>query len=158
MAELQCNSCGARWYTAVRDGNRCPACGAPLEGEADGQMWTFEPDPDNPAATLAEIQGALPGLDERTRTRVQILLAELLGQATVEVEPGGVSSLRLGLTPEAIRIDAAGPSIEEMSGRVNHDPLAEWRAVILERVADRWGLDELEGEKSMWFEVRRDAN
>jgi hypothetical protein len=152
--DFECSSCGAHWYSSVGEGAPCPACGGPLAEQADAQVQTFIADVSAPETTIEEVRAALGELEEAFQTRVQILVAEILAQSGTKTNGERVSWLRTSLTPTLIRIEAGGPALRAPSAG-GRDPLAEWGAFIMERVADRWGLDEVEGKELVWFEVDR---
>jgi hypothetical protein len=151
---FECSSCGAHWYSSVSEGAPCPACGGPLAAQVEAEVQTFIADVSAPETTIEEVRAALGELEEASQTRVQILVAEILAQSGAQANGESVSWLRTLMTPALIRIEAGGPALRASSAG-GRDPLAEWGAFIMERVADRWGLDEAEGNEMVWFEVDR---
>lgn len=99
----------------------------------------------------------LNGLEDTSRRRVQLLVAELIDH------PGDVHNgdrprgLEVQLLPGLVRVTSRSAP-EFLSTGSNGDPLQAWRLMIIERVADRWGVDDGNGEPRVWFEIDRGAD
>jgi hypothetical protein len=109
---------------------------------------------DSPEAVL-DAMHLLNGLEDDARRRVQLLVAELIDHAADLHNGDGPSGLEVQLLPGVVRV-----STRTAHGFVstNGDPLDAWRVMIVERVADRWGIDDCGGgERLVWFEIDRGA-
>jgi hypothetical protein len=166
MPDPNCPTCGARW----QDGDRiCRRCGAePTSGPAPelvaGDRNAAESvDPavtyraaingDSPEAVLADMH-LLNGVEDEARRKVQLLVAELIDPSgDLQNGDGGPQGLEVQLLPGLVRVSTRTPP-----GRLspNGDPLEAWRLMIVERVADRWGVDD-GGDQQVWFEIDRGA-
>lgn len=110
--------------------------------------------PSGPAAARRAFAG-LPGVDEPVRRRAALLLSELVANAVIH---GGVGADgRIGVSVShaagALRVEVADPG-----AGFSHDGPAPARdggfgLVLVERLADRWGIDRGGGRTRVWFEL-----
>ena len=113
-----------------------------------------------PAARAAVLagNGLVPAA---VRDDVLLLLTELVTNAVRHAGVGSAQSLRVELTrwPRRLRTEVAdaGPGFEHTPGRPARDGDGGWGLVLVERIADRWGVTSATGYTSVWFEIGWDA-
>ena len=113
-------------------------------------------------AVTAEVEALLGGSAQTAVPGGALLASELIAQV-VGRDPrfhGASVDLTIQLREDAIRMEAAGPtapSVREGSDlRSVTDPLADWGSFILDRLADRWGVQG--GTRpAIWAEIERPA-
>ena len=140
-----------------------PRAGAPGDSAPTGESadpavtYRVAIDGGSPEAALAEMH-LLNGLEDASRRKVQLLVAELidhLGDLHNGDRPKG---LEVQLQPGLVRV--TGRSAPEFpSAGSTGPPHKAWRLITVERIADRWGVDDDgNGERRIWFEIDRDTD
>lgn len=113
-------------------------------------------------AVAGEVEELLEGLDESRRRSGALLASELVAQV---VDPAlGWNSQRVELTiqrrVDAVRLEARGPAARATEATTDRhdvsDPIADWGAFVLDRLADRWGLDG-GSQRIIWAEIDSSA-
>lgn len=109
-------------------------------------------------AVTGEVEALLEGLDESRRRSGALLASELVAQV---VDPAlgwnsqGVE-LTIQLRVDAVRVEARGPAARATEATTDRhvvsDPIADWGAFLLDRLADRWGLDG-GSRRIIWAEI-----
>jgi anti-sigma regulatory factor (Ser/Thr protein kinase) len=102
-----------------------------------------------------EIAGVAPSLPDDVVDDVTLLVSELVTNSFRHsgLPEGDPIVLRVDLTGSTVRIevsdhgDASTPAIREPGDH------GGWGLRIVDRVADRWGTDEIAGGRVVWFEV-----
>lgn len=121
----------------------------------------FEPSPQAPA----EARGAVEGLARELRPgefhALQLLVSELV---TNSVRHAGLDreewiGLRVDVRPGAVRgtVTDAGPGFDPPRRRPRPGEESGWGLFLVERLADRWGVDR-DGRTRVWFELLRPAS
>lgn len=110
-------------------------------------------------AVTAEVSGLLDGMEEDQRRSSALLASELIAQV---VHPSPVwNDQPIGLTiqvrRDGVRLEAAGPVAPTIEPTAIHDvvaddPLADWGAFVIDRLADRWGLGG-GSQRTIWAEI-----
>ena len=102
-----------------------------------------------------EIAGVAPSLPGKVVDDVTLLVSELVTNSFRHSgrRAGDAIGLRVDLTGSTVRIevsdrgDARTPEIREPGDD------GGWGLRIVDRVADRWGTEEIPGGRVVWFEV-----
>jgi hypothetical protein len=109
-------------------------------------------------AVTGEVEERLDGLEDSRRRSGALLASELVAQV---VDPAlGWNSQEVELTiqlrVDAVRLEARGPAAKApkatTDGHGVSDPIADWGAFIIDRLADRWGLDG-GSQRVIWAEI-----
>jgi hypothetical protein len=111
-------------------------------------------------AITDEVGALLDGLEEASLRSGALLASELIAQV-VGRDPGfrgGPVGLEIQVREGVVRMEATGPAAPSI--RADHDsasdPLADWGSFILDRLADRWGVDG-PAQRAIWAEIERPA-
>jgi hypothetical protein len=111
-------------------------------------------------AITGEVEALLEGFDEASRSAGALMASELIAQV-VGRDPGSLNEsvgLTIQLREDVVRMEATGPVAPSIGVRSDRhsppDPLAAWGPFILDRLADRWGVDE-DSQRGLWAEIRR---
>jgi hypothetical protein len=137
-------------------------------GGATGDPTPAEEFPDPAATYRVAINGGSPeaalgdmhllnGLEDTPRRKVQLLVAELIDHSGDVHNGDRPKGLEVQLLPGLVRVTSQSEP-EFLSSGSGGDPLQAWRLMIVERIADRWGVDDDgNGVRRAWFEVDRGA-
>jgi anti-sigma regulatory factor (Ser/Thr protein kinase) len=102
-----------------------------------------------------EIAGVAPALPSDVVDDVTLLVSELVTNSFRHSgrREGDPINLRVDLTGSTVRIEVSDHG--DVSTPAIRDPGDDggWGLRIVERVADRWGTDEIPGGRVVWFEV-----
>jgi anti-sigma regulatory factor (Ser/Thr protein kinase) len=99
------------------------------------------------------------GVDEETLQALRLLVSELVTNAVVhaDVDPSANVELFARLEPELVRIEVLdqGSGFVPRPAPADHMPASSgYGLFLLERQADRWGVDRTTGSR-VWFELAR---
>jgi hypothetical protein len=129
---------------------------------APAQVVTVDPRRSMKAAT-GELEVALDrmgaDLDPSKRSTTALLASELVAQV-VGRDLGDHTrpvNLLVTLEPDCVRLETRGPLAPVTNGAAPDappSPLAEWGQYLLDRLADRWGVDD-DDSRILWAEVAR---
>jgi hypothetical protein len=108
---------------------------------------------DGPPEAVPDSMHLLTGLEDATRRKVHLLVAELIDHSGGLHNGDALNGLEVHLLPGVVRVTTT--TVPGFA--TNGDPLDAWRLMIVERVADRWGVDVDSGERHLWFEIDRGA-
>lgn len=139
---------------------------SPSPANGDGALiYPLNLDPSRSMrAITGEVEALLDGLEETQRRSGGLLAGELIAQ----VVGGRVSDWngqRVGFTvqlrEDAVRMEAMGPVAPRIDATTDHDvvpddPIADWGTFIIDRLADRWGLDG-GSQQMIWAEIETPA-
>jgi hypothetical protein len=106
-------------------------------------------------AITDEVETLLDGLEETSRRGGALLASELIAQI-VGRDPGfhgAAVDLTIQLREDAVRLEAMAPT-PAADAALPPDPLADWGRFLLDRLADRWGVDS-NPQRAIWAEIRR---
>lgn len=111
-------------------------------------------------AITDEVETLLDGLEEASLRSGALLASELIAQV-VGRDPafgGEPVGLTIHVREGIVRMEATGPAAPSVSSDNGSapDPLADWGSFILDRLADRWGVD-VPAQRLIWAEIRRPA-
>jgi hypothetical protein len=90
-----------------------------------------------------------------TQDQLQLLLSELLAGTATEAHSMEASGLQVEVLPTSIRIEASGPALELVGPAPSQDSIGEPDVMLVERIAYRWGVDDDDGSRVVWFEIPR---
>jgi hypothetical protein len=88
-----------------------------------------------------------------TQDQLQLLLSELLAGTAPDAPGLEASGLQVKVLPTSIRIEASGPALELVGPA--QDSIAEPDVMLVERISYRWGVDDDDGARVVWFEIPR---
>lgn len=109
-------------------------------------------------AITSEVEGLLDGLEETSRRTSALMATELVAQVVSRApsSDGGPVGLTVHLREDVVRVEATGPVAPSGARPDLVDPLADWGRFILDRLADRWGVDD-DAQRALWAEIERPA-
>ena len=117
----------------------------------------FEAAPDAREAVRAG-DGAVPAA---LKEDILLLVTELVTNAVLHAGVGPDQSLRVELTrwPRRIRVEVTHPGDGFRYDCVNLSPDTPggWGLVLVDRIADRWGIISSTDGTCVWFDLRSDA-
>lgn len=110
----------------------------------------------------AEARGAVERLAHRLRPKeceaLQLLVSELVTNSVRHARLGRREwiDVQIELHPEAVRVTVSDPGrgFEPPSRTPRPHDTDGWGLFLVERVADRWGVNS-DGRTQVWFELRR---
>lgn len=110
-----------------------------------------------PAARRA-LESVAHRLTPALRQRLSLLVSELVTNS-IKHSGGGADAtiaLRVSLQPEAVRAEVAdaGPGFRPRGRRGGLDRPGGWGLVLVEQLADRWGVERGRGTR-VWIELDR---
>ena len=95
-------------------------------------------------------------LDQDTVDVIRLLVTELV---TNSVRHAGAQAvdMRVHVTGEQVRLEVTdrGPGFEFARRTPGQDPEGGWGLYLVDRLADRWGLDTTGGASQVWAELDR---
>jgi anti-sigma regulatory factor (Ser/Thr protein kinase) len=99
--------------------------------------------------------GALPA---SIRDDVLLLVTELVTNAVRHAGVGPEQPVRVGLrlSPRRVRVEVTDPGsgFARVRPRSNGDESGGWGLLLVDRIADRWGVWPTQSGTCVWFEVR----
>lgn len=99
--------------------------------------------------------GAVPA---SAREDLLLLVSELVTNAVRHAGVGPERTLRVELErwPRHVRVEVAhpGPAFEPDIAPPSPDATGGWGLVLVDRIADRWGIVSRTGRTYVWFELR----
>jgi anti-sigma regulatory factor (Ser/Thr protein kinase) len=97
-------------------------------------------------------------LDEERLDDLRLLTSELVSNSVRHGGPSKVAPIhvRVSVTHATVRVSVidSGPGFDPSSKAIRADDDAGWGLFLLERLADRWGMDRNEAT-TVWFELDR---
>jgi anti-sigma regulatory factor (Ser/Thr protein kinase) len=104
------------------------------------------------------LEGLTDHIDPALQDDLRLLITELVTNSVrhAGVESGDTLTLRLSISPELLRAEVhdRGASFEPVAVAPRHTAGQGWGLVMVDRIADRWGV-EGDGGKYVWFEIDR---
>jgi anti-sigma regulatory factor (Ser/Thr protein kinase) len=114
--------------------------------------------PHAPARARAWLQSAASWLPKELESNLLLLTSELVNNSVVhgQAGDGDVIEIEVRATLEGVRAQVSdpGPGFAPPERTRATDEPGGWGLVLVERVADRWGVDH-DGRSSVWFELAR---
>jgi hypothetical protein len=110
----------------------------------------------------AEIDGLFAGSGRAEAPGAALLASELIAQVVGRDAGfrGDAVELTIELRKDAVRMEASGPAAPDVGAASDPDaapnPLADWGSYILDRLADRWGV-QWGARPAIWAEIERPA-
>jgi anti-sigma regulatory factor (Ser/Thr protein kinase) len=169
MPYATCRHCGLRSYVAGGHAERprCPRCDSPLlpsalsaGGAAPAAFrHTLALDVDAPQAARKTLEGLRRHLGPGALETAQLLVSELVTNAVkhgrVLGDDGGIG-LEGFLDEEKLYVEVrdGGPGFEPHPGETGVLRSSGWGLVLVDRLADRWGVITDSGV-AVWFELSR---
>ncbi len=102
--------------------------------------------------------GAVPA---DVREDILLLVTELMTNAVLHAGVGPDQSLQVELTswPRRLRVEVTHTGNGFRYERVDPSPVTAggWGLVLVDRIAERWGIDNGTDSTCVWFELRCDA-
>ena len=143
------------------EGSRLVGGSAIESPRARAHIVTVDPRRSMKAATR-EVEVALDrvgaDLDPSKRRAAALLASELIAQVVGRDlgEHTRPVNLLVTLRPASVRLETRGPLAPVATGTARDEsPLAEWGQFLLDRLADRWGVDE-DDPRILWAEIASD--
>src|SRR6266513_5304447 len=97
-------------------------------------------------------------LDEQRLDDMRLLTSELVSNSVRHAGPSKAAPIhvRVSVTAATVRVAVvdSGPGFDPTPKAIKPDDDAGWGLFLLERLADRWGMDS-NGETTVWFELDR---
>ena len=146
--------------TRVADSIHSAANGSPIPTSRDRVVThrlCIDPSRTMKAVT-AEVESLFEELDQGPRHSGALLASELIAQVVARTPEWNTQhvELTIQLRPDAVRLEAVGPAAPASEAtrpyHVVSDPIADWGAFLIERLADRWGVDG-GSHRSIWAEI-----
>jgi anti-sigma regulatory factor (Ser/Thr protein kinase) len=89
--------------------------------------------------------------------RVELLVSELLTNSVIHAGMGGDQTVEVRLTcgGDRVRLEVADPGRRFRAVPVEPRPgaLGQWGFYLVSTLSDRWGVQELDQGKTVWFEI-----
>ncbi len=139
------------------------ATGAPVDAN-HGATHRLRVGPSRSMRVIAgEVEALLDGVEESSRHSAAFLASELIAQVVGRAPDfdGEPVALTVQRREDAVRLAATGPvrpSAQPTSGHdaIPTDPLADWGRFFIDRLADRWGVED-GARPSIWAEIEAPA-
>ena len=95
-------------------------------------------------------------LDEDTIDVVRLLVTELVTNSVRHAEAKAVD-MRVHVTREQVRLEVTdrGPGFQFEGRQAGQELEGGWGLYLVDRLADRWGLDTTGGASQVWAEIDR---
>ena len=95
-------------------------------------------------------------LDQDTVDVIRLLVTELVTNSVRHARAQAVD-MRVHVTREQVRLEVTdrGPGFEFEERTAGQDPEGGWGLYLVDRLADRWGLDTGAGASRVWAELDR---
>jgi serine/threonine-protein kinase RsbW len=95
-------------------------------------------------------------LDEETVDVVRLLVTELVTNSVRHADAQAVD-MRVRVTREQVRLEVTdrGPGFEFKGRRAGQDLEGGWGLFLVDRLADRWGLETAGDASQVWAEIDR---
>jgi hypothetical protein len=105
-------------------------------------------------SVTGDVQALLEEYGDEPRRSCALLASELIAQI-VGREQGwhGTVELTIQLRHDVIRLEATGPDSSSAGPNGSVERLADWGEFLLDRLADRWGVEEAP-RRAIWAEVQ----
>ena len=101
-------------------------------------------------------------LPAAVRDGVLLLVTELVNNAVRHAKIGPEQSLRVGvwLSPRRVRVEVVDPGtgFTRIRAPSRRDESGGWGLVLVDRIADRWGVARAAAGTCVWFEIRSDVS
>ena len=134
--------------------------GFAVNGTGSGEGFVFEVR-GGPEAGVAARQAVLASngaLPASVRADVLLLVTELVTNAVRHASVGPEQPVRVGLRrlPRLVRVEVTDPGsgFARVHPRSNGDESGGWGLLLVDRIADRWGVWPTASGTCVWFEIR----
>ena len=129
-------------------------------GTCLGAGFTFEVrgGPDAGVAARQAVLASNGALSASVRADVLLLVTELVTNAVRHAGVGPEHTVRVGLRrlPQRVRVEVTDPGsgFARVHPRANGDESGGWGLLLVDRIADRWGVWPTASGTCVWFEIR----
>ena len=137
--------------------------GTSLNGNRAGPAFSFAV-PVGPEAAVAARRatvGAGFELPTAVSDDVLLLITELVTNAVRHAGAGPGANVAVALRRHEgdlrVEVTDAGPRFATMPERPGHEGVGGWGLFLVDRIADRWGVEPAEPGTRVWFEVRAEV-
>jgi two-component sensor histidine kinase len=119
--------------------------------------FTLNGGPGAPSVARGELRAGDGAVPPSVRDDVLLLVTELVTNAVRHAGVGPGERLHVAVTRRRsrVRVEVAHPGSEfdHMPVRPAHDVTGGWGLVLLDRIADRWGIEHHGPDTGVWFEL-----
>ena len=131
-------------------------------GSAEMISVAFEPVPRSTALARAAISPLAGGLDAELFADVELLVTELVSNSIRHARLRGHEWVRLGAAMEGsllrVEVSDRGAGFKAVPPRPADDGAGGWGLYIVERLADRWGVERDAAGTTVWLEFDLDPD
>jgi anti-sigma regulatory factor (Ser/Thr protein kinase) len=131
-------------------------------GSAEMISVAFEPVPKSTALARAAISPLAGGLDAELFADVELLVTELVSNSIRHARLRGHEWVRLGAAVEGsllrVEVSDRGAGFKAIPPRPADDGAGGWGLFIVERLADRWGVERDAAGTTVWLEFDLDPD
>jgi anti-sigma regulatory factor (Ser/Thr protein kinase) len=128
----------------------------PLAAERRCLRFSIAGGPRAPGHARAWLQTAAVGLPEELEHRLVMLISELVNNSVVhgQASERDVIEIEVRATPDGVRaqVSDSGPAFAPRGRTKGIEEPGGWGLVLVERVAQRWGVERAE-RTLVWFEL-----
>ena len=117
---------------------------------------TLAPVPDSVPTARHRLDSLAERLDERQLEELRLLVSEVVSNSVRHGEGAGPIDLRITIGGSSVRVEVEdpGPGFRPGPGTRPVDGTQGWGLLLVERMADRWGVV-ASGTTLVWFELDR---
>ena len=117
----------------------------------------FPARPESASAARSFVLGAVPTADAEERSRIMTLVSEVATNAILHARTP--FKVKVSRQPRRIRVSVTdGSTTSPVRKEYVTDQPTGRGLLIMEALADRWGVDVVEEGKTVWFEVDDEAS
>jgi anti-sigma regulatory factor (Ser/Thr protein kinase) len=131
--------------------------GCGQEAPSAGSQTVFHLPPRAQAAQMGRVRvrRALSGAPKRAIERIELMVSELVTNSVTHaaLSPEQSVDLRISIQPRLVRIEVADSGAHFDLQQPRRGGESKWGLFLLNGMADRWGMQQLERGKVVWFEV-----
>jgi two-component sensor histidine kinase len=114
--------------------------------------------PGAPSVARGELRAGDGAVPASVRDDILLLVTELVTNAVRHAGVGPNECLHVEVTHRRaqVRVEVAHPGseFERMPPAPSHDRTGGWGLVLLDRIADRWGIEHRGRDTGVWFELQ----
>jgi anti-sigma regulatory factor (Ser/Thr protein kinase) len=122
-----------------------------------GALLRLSPQVSAPHLARRSVRGILDWAPEEATDRIELLVSELMTNSVLHAGLGRDQTVDVRLTCEAdrVRLEVTDPGqrFRADGPRPEPGPEGRWGFYLVDALADRWGVDDLDEGKAVWFEI-----